>query len=96
MEHTVKEGQSLVLCVQKAISKSATDKRVSFGNVWFPKISHPPRGRLLEIPREGVFPKPKVFEGKCEAKVEFLGGVGGGGLSGMQEAGKWLFSGTKQ
>ena len=41
--------------------------------------TYPPHGRSLEILRERVL-KAKVLEAKYEAKLEFLGGGGWGGV----------------
>jgi len=49
-------------------------------NVWFQKISIPTPLMVIEN-SEGVgISKAKIFKRKCEAKLEFLEGCGGGGF----------------
>ena len=97
MEHTVKGGQSLVLCVRKAISKSVTDKRVFFSKCALSENITPTSRKVTGNSKGRGVPKAKIFlKGSVKLKWNFWEGWGGGGLSGMHEAGKWLFSGTKQ
>ena len=42
------------------------------------KNPHPPHGGSSEIPAGSGVIKAKILEVKCEAKLEFLGGGGGG------------------
>jgi len=40
------------------------------------KYPYPPQGRLTKIPRGKGFQKPNFFQGKCDTKMGFSGGVG--------------------
>ena len=64
-------------------------------NVEFHKISIPPRGRSLEIPRGMGVSKAKYFKGKYETKLEFPEGWG---IENQKPSvgGVWIFSGTTQ
>ena len=42
------------------------------------KNPYPPHGRSLEIPKGRGVLKAKILEAKCETKLDFLGGGGGG------------------
>ena len=64
------------------------------------KNPYPPHGRSSEIPRGRGVLKVKTLEAKYEAKLDFLGGWGGGGreckTKNLPWGGIWIFSGTAQ
>jgi len=66
---------------------------MSLAIVQFQKISIPPHGWSLEIPRGWGVSKANIFKGKYGAKLEFPGG-GGGIQSEKPSVGVWIFSGT--
>ena len=61
MEHTVKEGQSLVSCVRKAISKSVTDKRVFFRKCMVSENITPTLRKVTGNSKGRGVPKANIF-----------------------------------